>query len=626
MVQILRRLACARPWYASIGSCVLTGSERLSDRCHRLSWRRLVSSSPAARGQGLRREVGAGLKMAPETNYDSWTKTSLIQRLQKLETELATRPAAAHQAEAQDAGGDAPAAAGTRPPTTTTSESPAAAKGKRKLDPSRYSTRYIALKLAYLGKRYGGFEFQPSGNQPSIEEELWKALTKSCLIFPEDERVVDFGCCEYSKCGRTDRGVSAFGQVVGLRVRSNRPLPSKRRKREGGEQGGRDDGDEDDDAEAGGAAEEAKAFDDVADELCYPKLLNRILPGDIRILAWCPSPPADFSARFSCRERQYRYFFTQPAFSPQPSWLGPACGGASGSVRPGWLDIEAMRDAAKRFEGENDFRNLCKIDPAKQITNFSRFIFESDIVEVEDGRAELPYLQEPGFAAAPGGGGPHPKVYYFHVRGSAFLWHQIRHMVAILFLVGQGLERPSVVSELLDVATNRRKPSYTMADEVPLVLWDCVFPDLDGRGSPPPGTRTRHEDALRWIRVGDGDPAAKHGHFGIVDGLWERWRAAKMDELLAQQLLGQVARQGVDGTRGPAAGAGTKASSSSVKTFEGGNGGRLSGKYIPVMRKQLQQPAEEQNDRYAQRKGYADAADMRAQKAADWERDVTMDE
>ena len=64
--------------------------------------------------------------------------------------------------------------------------------------------------------------------------------------------------------------------------------------------------------------ESTPAFDDVKDELPYIQLLNRVLPEDIRVLAWCPNPPADFSARFNCKERRYRYFFTQPAYAPVP--------------------------------------------------------------------------------------------------------------------------------------------------------------------------------------------------------------------------------------------------------------------------------------------------------------------
>ncbi|KAK5997280.1 tRNA pseudouridine(38/39) synthase [Cladobotryum mycophilum] len=472
------------------------------------------------------------------------------------------------------------------------------------MDPSRYSTRYIALKFAYLGKNYGGFEFQAMGNQPSIEEELWNALTKACLIFPEDEKVVDYDCCEYSKCGRTDRGVSAFGQVVGLRVRSNRPLPKKRLKLDESEATG--------DASAAPVAERPDAmevdeveqdpsFDPVLDEIPYPHVLNRLLPKDIRILAWCPAPPPDFSARFSCRERQYRYFFTQPAFAPSPSHLDAPRGN---TVKPGWLNIEAMRDAAKRYEGEHDFRNLCKIDPAKQITNFHRRIFESDIVEVKDAASALPYLRASGFSPEDldTTDGVYPKVYYFHVRGSAFLWHQIRHMVAVLFLV-----------------ENPRRPNYVMADEVPLVLWDCIFPaDLND------ATTSAHKDSLQWVHVGDDGPTGRFGQFGVMDDAWQTWRERKMDEVLAGQLLQHVAQQDARGNR-PAGKQMTTTTAnnnnnnnnnkpSSTKVFEGGNSGRMGGRYVGVMKMKMLDSADEQNEKYAKRKGYADADDMREKK------------
>ena len=40
--------------------------------------------------------------------------------------------------------------------------------------------------------------------------------------------------------------------------------------------------------------------------------------------------------------------------------------------------------------------------------------------------------------------------------GQAFLWHQVRCIVAILFLVGQGKEDTTIIKELLDVERNPR--------------------------------------------------------------------------------------------------------------------------------------------------------------------------
>ena len=523
--------------------------------------------------------------MADESrDYLRWTKEHLIKRVKRLEDELKLAKQSA----------PTPATSSEPPPADATPDTPLPdgkkkQKKKRKLDPSKYSTRPIALKLAYLGKRYNGFEYQPSGSVPTIEEELWKALVKSCLITPDKPEEVNFTPWEYSKCGRTDRGVSAFGQVIGITVRSNRPLPN--------DEGIDDDGNK-------------PVWDPIADEMPYCRVLNRLLPPDIRVMAWCPNLPSDFSARFSCRERQYRYFFTQPAMMPMPSSLESSKPGAT-KVRDGWLDIEAMREAAKRFEGLHDFRNFCKIDPGKQITNFVRRMFECDIVEVDGAHSSLSFLDGPEFRPNTTEGGPHPKVYYFHVRGSAFLWHQIRHMVAIIFAVGQGLEPPSIVSDLLDVKKHPRRPNYVMADDVPLVLWDCIFPDLDDptlKGNHDVGVPEGDmEDAMDWVWLGEDSALNLYGSTGLVDHLWGHWREKKMDELLANRLL-DWATSRADLSRQLAPGSAKRFDSQ--KVFEGANAARYVGKYIPVLEKPLLASPEEVNDKWAQSKGFANAEEM----------------
>ena len=51
---------------------------------------------------------------------------------------------------------------------------------------------------------------------------MWKALARKKLIFKDEDDPINWDECDYSKCGRTDVGVSAFGQVISLRVRSNK--------------------------------------------------------------------------------------------------------------------------------------------------------------------------------------------------------------------------------------------------------------------------------------------------------------------------------------------------------------------------------------------------------------------
>lgn len=476
---------------------------------------------------------------------------------------------------------------------------------------------------------------------------MWKALNKAKLLSPLDGSAitageVDWEGCEYSKCGRTDKGVSAFGQVIGIRVRSNRPLS-----RPPGDEAANINGSNDSlalraedhptaQSKDGLSASPPSSpsltklcsdtsthFDRIDDEMPYIQILNRLLPPDIRVLAWCPSPPAGFHARFSCKERNYRYFFTQPAFTPTPGAAGlqsaPACAErGSRARREGWLDIGAMKEGARKFMGLHDFRNFCKVDAAKQIDNFERHIFHSDIEEVDPGTGPVGYVGRPGFPEfGPTNGfatSDHhnssietPKVYYFALHGSAFLWHQVRHMVAILFLIGQGLEPPSLVDDLLDVEKTPARPMYEIADDAPLVLWDCIFPDQ---------TSDSVKDALNWIYAGDTSRKengviargnGKYGTGGVVDDLWKIWRQRKIDEMLAGMLLDVVVAQGNDNSaraqeEGEPRRSG-KPPRMSQKVFDGGNAVRLVGKYTPVMGKPRMETAEVINARYAARKG-----------------------
>uniref|UniRef100_A0A453MQN6 tRNA pseudouridine synthase n=2 Tax=Triticinae TaxID=1648030 RepID=A0A453MQN6_AEGTS len=76
-------------------------------------------------------------------------------------------------------------------------------------------------------------------------------------------------------------------------------------------------------------------------------------------------------------------------------------------------------------QGEHDLRNFCKMDAAN-VSNYKRCITDFTISAC-DQRSN------------------HDELWFMNIRGSAFLWHQVCCMVAVLFLVGQGLESPSVV-------------------------------------------------------------------------------------------------------------------------------------------------------------------------------------
>lgn len=503
-------------------------------------------------------------------------------------------------------------------------------------------------------------------------------MNKSRLIFPTPNPHilpgdVNWEGCDFSKCGRTDKGVSAFGQVIGVRVRSNRPL-SRQRTTENvtvsedlNPTGGSNrilghlelaspplspinDFFADMPASKSSWSDESLAFHPIDDEIPYMQVLNRILPPDIRVLAWCAAPPTDFSARFSCKERRYRYFFTQPAFNPTPGPVGfvrSKIGSAGLTLqREGWLDIEAMRDGAKRFVGLHDFRNFCKVDGSKQLDNFERTIFHAAIEEADEGAS---YISAEDFKHYQDSISKNkasklpvsdqvlsPKVYTFTLHGSAFLWHQVRHMVAILFHIGQGFESPELVSELLDITKHPQKPMYEMADSTPLVLWDCIFPR---KGTDP------HKDALEWLYIGDSTESeknvlrasadkkengnGKYGLGGVVDEMWKVWRQSKMDGILAGNLLDVIAKQesslaakhseeGLDEAESYSPSSLSMStigsSSNSQKVFLGGKGPRRVGRrYGRVLQKPKMDSVETLNANYARRKGFEQSEKIKEQ-------------
>ncbi|CEG43178.1 trna pseudouridine(38-40) synthase [Plasmopara halstedii] len=300
-------------------------------------------------------------------------------------------------------------------------------KCKREFNLTNYSMRTVAIKFLYLGENYAGFARQDHMPE-TVERYLIEALKRSKLI----DKIED---AEYSRCGRTDRGVSAFGQVVALRVRSNLPASAQLLT-----------GSSIDDVKPGEKFKVrlATGEEKMVTEIDYASHLNRALPTAIRVysVASCRS---DFSARFDCKARMYRYFFLRRN-----------------------LDIEKMQVAANELVGKHDFRNFCRIDTNCQV--FERKIQSFQIVKCSSHTAEDPRQQ----------------MYRCEVFGRAFLWHQVRCMVEVLFLVGSGREEPSIVLQLLDIAHTPRKPQYDMAADLPLVLHDCYFASPDEKESPGP--------------------------------------------------------------------------------------------------------------------------------------------
>ena len=83
---------------------------------------------------------------------------------------------------------------------------------ERPFDFSLHPRRHAALRLAYMGWAYQGFAVQENTDN-TVEARLFEALLKTRLI-------QDRQSSNYHRCGRTDKGVSAFSQVSSQRRRS----------------------------------------------------------------------------------------------------------------------------------------------------------------------------------------------------------------------------------------------------------------------------------------------------------------------------------------------------------------------------------------------------------------------
>lgn len=271
-------------------------------------------------------------------------------------------------------------------------------RSDRSLDFTKFHKRHVLLKFCYLGWDYDGYVIQENTNE-TIEFYLFNALLKICLIENRESS-------NYNRCGRTDKGVSAFEQVVSLDLRSTVSPENQL-------------------TEAG-----------IKEEINYCLLINKVLPNNIRAISWRPLITPTFSARFDCIGRTYKYFFPR-----------------------GLLDIEKMQEACKHLVGSHDFRNLCKMDVGNGVVNYIRRL---DNVEIKLATRNHENMTQ-------------YDMHYLQIKGSAFLWHMIRCIVAVLMLVGQNRESPDIVKELLDIETNCKKPQYSLASEIPLNLFTCNF-------------------------------------------------------------------------------------------------------------------------------------------------------
>lgn len=187
--------------------------------------------------------------------------------------------------------------------------------------------RNIKLTLEYLGTNYVGWQAQPEGHGPSIQQELERALS---TLLKEDIKTV--------AAGRTDAGVHATGQVANFKTNSDVTL----------------------------------------DKLRWSG--NGLLPNDI-VIKEAEEVPEDFDARRSAQWREYDYHILNRSYpSPFHSQVTHYV------ARP--LTISAMNEASGYLVGRHDFSSFCVATSAKEQAStvreilFLRCLKEEDLVKV----------------------------------------------------------------------------------------------------------------------------------------------------------------------------------------------------------------------------------------------------
>ncbi|KAK2819007.1 hypothetical protein Q5P01_024568 [Channa striata] len=142
-------------------------------------------------------------------------------------------------------------------------------------DEKKFPKKKVVLLMAYSGKGYYGMQRNTGTSQfRTIEDDLVTALIKSGCI-PENHGD-DMKKMSFQRCARTDKGVSAAGQVVSLKLR---------------------------------------LIEDIMEKI------NEHLPSQIRVLG-LKRVTQGFNSKNNCDGRTYSYMLPTVAFSPKDYDIG----------------------------------------------------------------------------------------------------------------------------------------------------------------------------------------------------------------------------------------------------------------------------------------------------------------
>lgn len=246
------------------------------------------------------------------------------------------------------------------------------------------SKKRVRLIVAYDGTNYHGWQVQKNGI--TIESELNRCLTE---LLQEPIEVIG--------ASRTDAGVHAMGNVAVFDTCSRMP----------------------------------------AEKISYA--LNQRLPEDIRIQK-SEEVDADWHPRYCDSRKTYEYRIYRGEF-PMPLKRLYALHIYYN------VDLEKMREAAKYFVGEHDFKSFCQV--GAQVKSTVRTVFDVSIIE--EG-ADL----------------------VIRVTGGGFLYNMVRIMAGTLLEVGKGKIEPGQISEIIQAKDREAAGPTAPAHGLTLIKYEFL--------------------------------------------------------------------------------------------------------------------------------------------------------
>ena len=221
--------------------------------------------------------------------------------------------------------------------------------------------RNIKLTIEYDGKDFNGWQKQPT--KLNIQGTIEQAI-----------KIVTGEEVDLMASGRTDAGVHAFGQVANFKTNSNIPIEK------------------------------------------IAIALNSNLKKSIRIIS-AEEVDEKFHSRLTCKKKTYRYVINNSEFSS-------AIYRNLETHIPQKLDVGKMKQGAKYFEGEHDFKAFKASGTSSKSS--IRTIYKAEVFEMPNNRI------------------------YIELTGNGFLYNMVRIIAGTLVEVGLGKIKAEEINDIME--------------------------------------------------------------------------------------------------------------------------------------------------------------------------------